>query len=166
MFRRFNNDLSPFVDEDTFLRTFQSEGRLSREESLKRLSNAVILTSDIIGMYREGEDSPWSAVRRTRDLADNIKPDGIKYLANYIIDLRIQWLLLYVNDDIINEVLGPFRKVIDSTRDRIIVDNHNVTFNGTRLVKIPLNLIQFIPHIVSLGSCGMQITMKGVRSFA
>ncbi|KAL3877995.1 hypothetical protein ACJMK2_035636 [Sinanodonta woodiana] len=57
MFRRFDVDLSAFVDEDIYRRTLRIEGRLPREEALKRLTNAGILPSDIVGIYREGENS-------------------------------------------------------------------------------------------------------------
>ncbi|KAL3872327.1 hypothetical protein ACJMK2_040258 [Sinanodonta woodiana] len=53
-----------------------------------------------------------------------------------IIDLKIHWLPLYIHDDIIREVLGPFGKVFGITRDFTIVDKDNVTPNGTRLVKL------------------------------
>lgn len=163
MFRRFDIDLAPFLDEDIYTRTIRIEGRVSREEALKRLSNAGISISDIVGMYREGENSPWSAVLRTKGLAESIHADGIKYLANFIIDIRVHWLPLYVNDDIIKEVLAPFGKVLDITRDKTVLDKDTVTFNGTRLVKFQTTDFdsKHIPHVVSLGSCGMLITMKG-----
>ncbi|KAL3877958.1 hypothetical protein ACJMK2_035599 [Sinanodonta woodiana] len=163
MFRRFDIDLAPFVDEDIFQRTVRVEGRLSREESLKRLAIAGIVPSDIVGMYRHGENSPWSAVLRTVDLAKNIKVDGIKYLANFMIDLRIHWLRLYISDDVIHQVLCPFGKVIDITRDTTLLEKDSITFNGTRLVKLQTTEFdsKHIPHIISLGTCGMLITMKG-----
>ncbi|KAL3870751.1 hypothetical protein ACJMK2_038795 [Sinanodonta woodiana] len=130
---------------------------------MKQLTKAGVSISDVDGMYREGENSPWSAVLRTRELAKNITLDGIKYLANFTIDLRVHWLPLYVNDDIIREVLAPFGTVLDITRDKTLLDKDTATLNGTRLVK--LNTTEFdsrhIPHIVSLGLCGMLITMKG-----
>ncbi|KAL3877968.1 hypothetical protein ACJMK2_035609 [Sinanodonta woodiana] len=163
MFRRFDVDLSPFVDKEIYQRTIRIEGRLSREDAMKKLAKAGVSISDVDGMYREGENSPWSAVLRTRELAKNITLDGIKYLANFTIDLRVHWLPLYVNDDIIREVLAPFGTVLDITRDKTLLDKDTATLNGTRLVK--LNTTEFdsrhIPHIVSLGSCGMLITMKG-----
>ncbi|KAL3871985.1 hypothetical protein ACJMK2_039956, partial [Sinanodonta woodiana] len=57
MFRRFDIDLSPFVDNDIYLWTLRVKGRFSREEALKRLNNAGVAPSDIMGMYREGENS-------------------------------------------------------------------------------------------------------------
>ncbi|KAL3860464.1 hypothetical protein ACJMK2_010587 [Sinanodonta woodiana] len=67
MFRRFDIDLSPFVDNDIYLMTLRVEGRFSREEALKRLNNAGVAPSDIMGMYREEENSPWSAVLHTKN---------------------------------------------------------------------------------------------------
>ncbi|KAL3880761.1 hypothetical protein ACJMK2_032976 [Sinanodonta woodiana] len=163
MFRRFDIDLSPFVDNDIYLRTLRVEGRFSREEALKRLNNAGVAPSDIMGMYREGENSPWSAVLHTREQAANVNSPQIKYVAKLIVDLRVHWLPLYITDDIIREVLSPFGHVIDITKDTTILDQANSTLNGTRLVKLQTTEFDSmqIPHIVSLGSCGMLITMKG-----
>ncbi|KAL3870748.1 hypothetical protein ACJMK2_038792 [Sinanodonta woodiana] len=80
-----------------------------------------------------------------------------------ILDLRVHWLPLYINDDIIKEGLSPFGHVIDVTRDTTILDKDTITLNGTRLVKLQTTEFdsRHIPHIVSLGQCGMLITMKG-----
>ncbi|KAL3890692.1 hypothetical protein ACJMK2_002973 [Sinanodonta woodiana] len=92
MYRRFDVNLSPFLDTDIYERTVRVEGRISREEALKRLHHVGITTRDIEGMYREGENSPWNAVLHSKDQASNITAEGIKYLAKMIIDLRVHWL--------------------------------------------------------------------------
>ncbi|KAL3877960.1 hypothetical protein ACJMK2_035601 [Sinanodonta woodiana] len=80
-----------------------------------------------------------------------------------IIDPRIHWLPLYIHDDIIREVLGPFGKVLDITQDTTILDKDNVTLYGTRLLKLQTTEFDSknIPHIISLGQCGMLNTIKG-----
>ncbi|KAL3856798.1 hypothetical protein ACJMK2_011515 [Sinanodonta woodiana] len=163
MYRRFDVNLSPFLDTDIYERTVRVEGRISREEALKRLHHVGITTRDIEGMYREGENSPWNAVLHSKDQASNITAEGIKYLAKMIIDLRVHWLPLYIHDDIIQEVLAPFGKVLEVTRDKTLLDKDTLTLNGTRIVKLETTEFDMknIPHIVSLGQCGLLITMKG-----
>ncbi|KAL3865834.1 hypothetical protein ACJMK2_043184, partial [Sinanodonta woodiana] len=163
MFRRYDVDLLDFLDKDIFQRTLRVKGRLSREDAIKRLTHAGVNPSDIVGMYREGENSPWSVVLKTRDHAEKVNADGIKYIANFTIDLRIHWLPLYIKDEIIVQVLSPFGKVLDITRQQTILDKDTVTYNGTRLVKFQTTEFECkdIPHIISLGTCGMLITMKG-----
>ncbi|KAL3877983.1 hypothetical protein ACJMK2_035630 [Sinanodonta woodiana] len=163
MFRKFDVNLSPYVDCDIYHKTLRVEGRISREEALRRLNHAGIATKDIEGMYREGENSPWNAVLCTKEQAYGVQAEGIKYLAKMVVDLRVHWLPLYISDDIIREVLSPFGKVLDITRDKTVLDKDVVTFNGTRLVKLQTTEFDSrnIPHIVSLGQCGMLITMKG-----
>ncbi|KAL3890680.1 hypothetical protein ACJMK2_002961 [Sinanodonta woodiana] len=163
MYRRFDVNLSPFLDTDIYERTVRVEGRISREEALKRLHHVGITTRDIEGMYREGENSPWNAVLHSKDQASNITAEGIKYLAKMIIDRRVHWLPLYIHDDIIQEVLAPFGKVLEVTRDKTLLDKDTLTLNGTRIVKLETTEFDMknIPHIVSLGQCGLLITMKG-----
>ncbi|KAL3877959.1 hypothetical protein ACJMK2_035600 [Sinanodonta woodiana] len=136
MFRKFDVNLSPYVDCDIYHKTLP----------LRRLNHAGIDTKDIEGMYREGENSPWNAVLFTKEQAYGGALDDI-----------------YILDDIIKEVLSPFGKVLDITRDKTVLDKDVVTFNGTRLVKLQTTEFDSrnIPHIVSLGQCGMLITMKG-----
>ncbi|KAL3877994.1 hypothetical protein ACJMK2_035635 [Sinanodonta woodiana] len=162
MFRKFDVNLSPYVDCDIYHKTLRVEGRISREEALRRLNHAGIATKDIEGMYREGENSPWNAVLFTKEQAYGVQAEGIKYLAKMVVDLRVHWLPLYISDDIIKEVLSPFVKVLDITRDKTVLDKDVVTFNGTRLVKLQTTEFDSrnIPHIVSLGQCRMLITMK------
>ncbi|KAL3877993.1 hypothetical protein ACJMK2_035634 [Sinanodonta woodiana] len=80
MFRRYDVDLLDFLDKDIFQRTLRVEGRLSREDAIKRLTHAGVNPSDIVGMYKEGENSPWSVVLKTRDHAEKVNADGIKLL--------------------------------------------------------------------------------------
>ena len=163
MFRKYEVNLSKFVDCDVYERTLRIEGRISRDEALRRLSVAGVQLKDIEGMYREGDNSPWNAVLNTKEMAEGVNVDGIKYLARMIVDLRVHWLPLYINDDIIKQVLGPFGKVLEITRDKTMIDKDSLTLNGTRLVKLKTTEFdsRHIPHIVSLGQCGMLITMKG-----
>ncbi|KAL3837293.1 hypothetical protein ACJMK2_022660 [Sinanodonta woodiana] len=67
MFRRFDIDLSPFVDNDIYLMTLRALGRFSREEALKRVSNTGVAPADRMGLYWEGENYPWKAVLHTRE---------------------------------------------------------------------------------------------------
>ena len=163
MFRKFDINLSPFIDCDIYHKTLRIEGRISREEALRRLHHAGVESKDIEGMYREGENSPWNAVLVSKDQACGVNSDGIKYLAKMVVDLRIHWLPLYLSDDVISEVLSPFGKVLNITRDKTLLDKDVSTWNGTRLVKLQTTEFDSrnIPHIVSLGQCGMLITMKG-----
>ncbi|KAL3877948.1 hypothetical protein ACJMK2_035589 [Sinanodonta woodiana] len=80
-----------------------------------------------------------------------------------ITDLRVHWLPLYISDQLIEEVLSPFGKVLDITIDKTLLDKDTMTFNGTRNVKLQTTEFdsRHIPHIVSLCQCGMLITMKG-----
>ncbi|KAL3877963.1 hypothetical protein ACJMK2_035604 [Sinanodonta woodiana] len=70
-----------------------------------------------------------------------------------VVDLRVHWLPLYISDDIIKEVLGPFGKILDITRDKTMLDKDVVTFNGTQLVKLQTTKFDSrnILHVVSLG---------------
>ncbi|KAL3877954.1 hypothetical protein ACJMK2_035595 [Sinanodonta woodiana] len=162
MFRRFDIDLAPFLN-DIYDRTLHVEGRISRDEALRRLNHAGVLLSDIVGMYREGENSPWNVVLETKEKASNINSEGIKYLAKMVIDLHVHWLPLYISDMLIEEVLRPFGKVLDISKDKTLLDKDTMTLNGTRNVKLQTTEFdsRHIPHIVSLGQCGMLITMKG-----
>ncbi|KAL3877972.1 hypothetical protein ACJMK2_035616 [Sinanodonta woodiana] len=163
MFRRFDIDLAPFLNNDIYDRTLRVEGRISRDEALRRLNHAGVMLTDIVGMYREGENSPWNVVLDTKEKASTINSEGIKYLAKMVIDLRVHWLPLYISDTLIEEVLRPFGKVLDISKDKTLLDKDTMMFNGTRNVKLQTTEFdsRHIPHIVSLGQCGMLITMKG-----
>ncbi|KAL3877957.1 hypothetical protein ACJMK2_035598 [Sinanodonta woodiana] len=163
MFRRFDIDLAPFLNNDIYDRTLRVEGRISRDEALRRLNHAGVMLTDIVGMYREGENSPWNVVLDTKEKASTINSEGIKYLAKMVIDLRVHWLPLYISDTLIAEVLRPFGKVLDISKDKTLLDKDTMSFNGTRNVKLQTTEFdsRHIPHIVSLGQCGMLITMKG-----
>ncbi|KAL3877956.1 hypothetical protein ACJMK2_035597 [Sinanodonta woodiana] len=163
MFCRFDIDLAPFLNSDFYDRTLRVEGRISWDEVLSYLIHAGVLLTEIVGMYREGENSPWNVVLESKEKASNINSEGIKYLAKMVTDLRVHWLPLYISDTLIEEVLRPFGKVLDITKDKTLLDKDTMTFNGTHNVKLQTTEFdsRHIPHIVSLGQCGMLITMKG-----
>ncbi|KAL3870755.1 hypothetical protein ACJMK2_038799 [Sinanodonta woodiana] len=163
MYRRCDINLSRFVNNEIYLRTLRIDGRMSREDAIRKLATAGVDISDIEGIYREGENNPWHAVLKSREKAGSISADGIKNISNLIIDLRIHWLPLYVNDLVIKEVLKPYGDVLEITRDKTIITKDNTLENGTRIVKFRTTDFDSrnIPHIVSLGVCGMLITMKG-----
>lgn len=163
MYRRVDVNSSKYVNSNVYLRTIKVEGRISREDVLRRLDTAGVNIGDIEGLYREGENSPWHAVLRSQEKAKGATGDGIKYIANLIVDLRIHWLPLFINDSIIKDVLKDYGEILEITKDKTVINKDTIIENGTRTVK--LRTTEFdsrnIPHIVSLGTCGMLITMKG-----
>ncbi|KAK3601028.1 hypothetical protein CHS0354_008140 [Potamilus streckersoni] len=77
---------------------------------------------------------------------------------------EIHWLPLFINDDIIKDVLKDHEEILEITKDKTVINKDTIIENGTRTVK--LRTTEFdsrnIPHIVSMGTCGMLITMKGL----
>ncbi|KAL3877951.1 hypothetical protein ACJMK2_035592 [Sinanodonta woodiana] len=80
MFRKFDINLSPFVDCEIYDKTLRVKGRISREEALRRLNHAGVETKDIEVMYREGEHSPWNAVLVSKEQAYGVNSEGINTL--------------------------------------------------------------------------------------
>ncbi|KAK3586219.1 hypothetical protein CHS0354_014996 [Potamilus streckersoni] len=58
MYRQLQVNLEKYIEPDIFYRTLRVDGRLQREEAVKKLEAAGIAESDIKGMYREGENAP------------------------------------------------------------------------------------------------------------
>ncbi|KAL3870754.1 hypothetical protein ACJMK2_038798 [Sinanodonta woodiana] len=97
MYRHIDVNLSKYVKSDIYLRTIRVDGRISREEALRRLQTAGVDVSDMEGYYKEGINAPWHAVLKSQEKARNVAGDGIKYIARLEIDLKIHWLPLFVD---------------------------------------------------------------------
>ncbi|KAK3577688.1 hypothetical protein CHS0354_028406 [Potamilus streckersoni] len=72
MYRQLQVNLEKYIEPDIFYRTLRVDGRLQREEAVKKLEAAGISESDIKGMYREGENAPWCVVLYSKDKAFNL----------------------------------------------------------------------------------------------
>ncbi|KAL3877962.1 hypothetical protein ACJMK2_035603 [Sinanodonta woodiana] len=143
--------------------TVKVDGKLNREQALRRLHAAGVTKSDIQGLYREGENTPWNALLYHQAKPSTIHRDGLKYLARLRVELHIHWLPLYINDKLIADILLEYGEILVISRDKtILLESVNVE-NGTRVVTLETTDMECrrIPHIVSLGPCGFLITMKG-----